>query len=142
MSFGNHVRRLAPALLAAGALSVAACGESRDFIGGYNAAVGSLDLTPARPATHDGVAGDLDRIASQLHAFRVRLGALKPPSDARHQFTGLLAAVDNYDAELGRVARATRSGDLSRLQKESTRLAQDTQALARAEKAVQAAIEH
>jgi hypothetical protein len=131
-------QRLALALLATAALAVGGCGEHRSFIAEYNKAVESLDLTPD---PHDDPAGGFDRIASQLHAFRMRISALDPPSAAGAPFNHLLSAVDRYDADLRRAADATRSGDLGRLRHASNRLTHDTRALGQAEQAVAAVVD-
>jgi hypothetical protein len=118
-----QIRRLAPALLAAAAVTAAGCGENRSFVADYNKAVASLDVGATSQGDH---ASGFDHVATQLQAFRARISALKPPSDARGPFNRLLTAVDRYDADLHRVADASRSGNLGRLQKQTDRLAVDS----------------
>jgi hypothetical protein len=131
---------LVPVLAAA--LAGAGCGNSgsNDFVEGYNAATAPLtqlmtDLsgTPSEKS--------LTKMADGLEDVKGKLATLDPPDDAQHELDTLLASLDANTAEVRKMAKAVKSGDVEKLTAATQSLSTEGAELVQAEEALRAAVE-
>jgi hypothetical protein len=149
--------RSLPAVLLSLTLVLGACGggsnsgtDSADFPQGYNAAIAKLDRAgqslattePARKARSSrAIARQLDRFAAVLAGTAKDLSALEPPKAAAAQFRQLTSALDDSIASARRAARAARQIQPARQRAALRDLRGDVVAIARAQDALQRAID-
>lgn len=119
------LRRPAALCLALAVTAVAAgCASSEDaeFVNGYNDAVEPLStmmsdasLSPTGdPAT---ASKSFDRVADKLDGVRADLAALEAPEDAADEFDRMLVAIDRGTKQVRVMARAAKTGNLTKLAK-------------------------
>jgi hypothetical protein len=130
--------RLTSSAVALVLLALLGCGgEESTFTEDYNRAV--------RPLSSFGQAGSgaaqFDRLANRTHRIRQNLAELDPPEEARDEFDGLLARLDQVTRDLGAVARAERSKDVVKQRRAAKRLVRSSDAVERAETALKRAVE-
>jgi hypothetical protein len=142
-------------LVVALALGSAACGSSgsdstTDFPQGYNAAIAKLDRAGTELATTQAtrkarssraIARQLDRFADVLAGTSRDLGRLEPPKAANAQFSALRGALDRSIASARRAARAARQIQPARQRRALRALRDDVVEVARAQDALQRAID-
>jgi hypothetical protein len=148
--------RLAAAFCLALALAFgpAACGsgnsDSSGFSTDYNAAIAKLDRASQELATTQAtresrssraIARQLDRFADLLADTGKDLARLDAPKSATHQFSALTGALDKSIASARRAARAAREIQPARQRKALRQLRDDVVEIARAQDALQRAIE-
>jgi acyl-CoA reductase-like NAD-dependent aldehyde dehydrogenase len=148
--------RLAAASCLALALAFgpAACGsdnsDSSGFSTDYNAAIAKLDRASQELATTQtttksrssrAIARQLDRFADLLADTGKDLARLDAPKSATDQFSALTGALDKSIASARRAARAAREIQPARQRKALRQLRDDVVEVARAQDALQRAIE-
>jgi len=139
----THKRTQAIAMVIAGALAAAGCGESQTFVRDYNEATKPLLKLTAVAAGADSSASvrQFDGMADQLDAVDTRLRGLEPPADARDELTRLRKAIAASARRVRRMASAVRERDQRRLAREAQRWAREGAELVRAEQALKAAVQ-
>jgi hypothetical protein len=131
---------LAPVL--AIALAVAGCGGSdqNDFVEGYNAATAPLtQLTTDLSGTPD--QQSLDKMADGLDDVRAELGALDPPDGAQDKLDAMLASLETNTAQVRKLAKAVKSGDVEKLTAATQSFSTEGAKLVAAEQALRAAVD-
>jgi hypothetical protein len=139
----THKRTQAIAMVIAGALAAAGCGESQTFVRDYNEATKPLLTLTANAARTDVSASvrQLDGMAGQLNAIDTRLRGLEPPADARDELTRLRKAIAASARRFRRMASAVRERDQRGLVREAQRWAREGAEMVRAEQALKAAVQ-
>lgn len=131
---------LAPVL--AIALAGAGCGssEENDFIDGYNAATAPLtQLTTDLSGTPS--QDSLDKMADGLDDVRAKLAALDAPDDAQDELDAMLASLKTNTAQVRKMAKAVKSGDVDKLTAATQSFSTEGAKLVQAEEALRAAVE-
>jgi hypothetical protein len=136
------------------ALGASACGssdsDSDNFPQGYNAAIAKLDRAATELATTQGtrkarssraIARQLSRFADLLAGTAGDLARLKPPRAATPQFSALRQALDSSIASARQAARAARQIQPARQRRALRQLRDDVVEVARAQDALQRAID-
>ena|SRR5215212_7913156 len=130
-----------------------ACGSdasSSDFSADYNAAIARLDRASQSLASSQGtrrarsgraISRQLDRFADLLAGTSRDLAGLEPPKDAAAQYAKLTGALDRSIASARRAAQAARDIQPKRQRAALRQLRDDVVAIARAQDALQRALE-
>ncbi len=139
----THKRTQAIAMVIAGALAAAGCGESQTFVRDYNEATKPLLKLTANAAGADLSASvrQFEGMAVQLDAVDTRLRGLEPPAEARDELTRLREAIAASARRVRRMASAVRERDQRRLAFEAQRWAREGAEMVRAEQALKAAVQ-
>jgi hypothetical protein len=138
----NPTRTLFLAPVLAVALAAAGCGGSdqNDFVEGYNAATAPLtQLTTDLSGTPD--QQSLDKMADGLDDVRAKLGALDPPEGAQDELDAMLASLETNTAEVRKLAKAVKSGDVEKLAAATQSFSTEGTKLVAAEQALRAAVD-
>ena len=112
----NPTRALFLAPVLALAIAGAGCGssESNDFIDGYNSATAPLtQLTTDLSGTPS--EESLDKMADGLEQVQAKLSKLDAPDDAQDELDTMLASLKTNTAEVRKMAKAVKSGDVDQL---------------------------
>jgi hypothetical protein len=140
----NAIRTLflAPVLALALALAGAGCGNSdeNDFIDGYNAATAPL-MQLMTDVSGSPTKDSLDQMATGLEDVKKRLAALEPPDDAQDELDGMLAAIDAGAADVRKMAKAAKAGDVDKLTAATQEFSAEGAKLVEAEEALRKAVE-
>ncbi|HEV7847134.1 MAG TPA: hypothetical protein VGO83_12850 [Thermoleophilaceae bacterium] len=119
-------------------LALAGCGGSdSSFADDYNKAVRPLSRLGENLGTKPAA---FDRLAKGTARTRHNLARLDPPADARDEFDGLLARLDEVTRDLQAVASAERSKNVPRQRRAAKRLVQSSSAVERAETKLKRAV--
>ena len=138
----NPTRMLFLAPVLAIALAGAGCGgsEQNDFVEGYNAATAPLtQLTTDLSGTPD--QASLDKMADGLDDVRVKLGELDAPDGAQDELDAMLASLETNTAEVRKMAKAVKSGDVQKLSAATQSFSTEGAKLVAAEQALRAAVD-
>ncbi len=131
---------LAPVL--AVALAGAGCGGSdqNEFIDGYNAATAPLtQLTSDLSGTPD--QDSLDKMADGLEDVQAKLGELEPPDGAQDELDAMLASLEQNTAQVRKLAKAVKSGDVEQLSAATQSFSAEGAKLVAAEQALRTAVD-
>jgi ABC-type transporter Mla subunit MlaD len=120
-------------------LAAAGCGGGNDsFTEDYNRAVKPLSELQGNLGNS---AGQFDRLADRTSRTRENLADLDPPDDAQDEMDRLLAGLDSVTKDLSAVADAVRAKDPVKHRRAAKRLVKSSEAVRRAEGALQEAVE-
>jgi hypothetical protein len=120
-------------------LIVSGCGGGDgSFTRDYNRAVRPLRELRQTPGTQPGA---FTRLAERTERTRANLAKLDAPDGAQDELDALLGRLHDVTRDLREVARAERSRDVPRQRRAATALVHSTEAVQRAETALQQAVE-
>lgn len=133
------------------ALAGAGCGgDKADFVDGYNAAtapltqlmsdVGGAGITPDGEASGQ-ASKQLKRLADGLEDVETRLRELDPPGDARDEFDAMLSSLDENTAQVRKLVKAMKSGDVQSISAAATGFSATGGKLVEAETALRRAVD-
>ena len=138
----NPTRTLFLAPVLAVALAAAGCGGSdqNDFIEGYNAATAPLtQLTTDVSGTPD--QQSLDKMADGLEDVQAKLAELEAPDGAQDELDTMLASLEANTAEVRKLAKAVKAGDVEQLSAATQSFSAEGAKLVAAEQALRAAVD-